>query len=236
MVEKIWFSHSPANSLTKKYLQSDSCANLGFMVRRPFRTILINLTATLDEISAQFTPNCRNEIRKAEKIGLQARFAIPTVDDQAHVSAFMLANALGLPAASYFDKDTGFATSVSFNGTWFFTHIYHLQHDIGRARLVFSVKNIKIDEQGTAGEEHRRIRNIANRYLHYADICWFKENGFSLYDFGGVGAADGDAKIQGINSFKRSFGGADVEEFNYTPVLINAAEYLLGKYRHFKRR
>jgi hypothetical protein len=54
------------------------------------------------------------------------------------------------------------------------------------------------------------VRNLigrANRYLHWHDICLFRERGFHLYDFGGLDVEERDPKTAGIARFKRGFGG-----------------------------
>ncbi|GEM_PF-833649 len=53
----------------------------------------------------------------------------------------------------------------------------------------------------------------ANRYLHWQDILFFKEQGYQVYDFLGLSIDENDQEQQNINKFKKGFGGR--EEINY---------------------
>jgi lipid II:glycine glycyltransferase (peptidoglycan interpeptide bridge formation enzyme) len=52
-------------------------------------------------------------------------------------------------------------------------------------------------------------------------MLYFKEKIYLEYDFGGYAFGTSNAKLQGINKFKDSFGGELVEQSNYIPFLIN---------------
>jgi hypothetical protein len=231
MVKKVWYSDAPSFSLTKKYLQSSvSVAPLG-MVGRVFKTIVVDLSCERDDIQSKFTPNCRNEIRRAEKLGLVARSGEPSGQDIGAVKEFLTASNLGTPSGQYFSLDTSFVSSVHHQGRRLFTHVYHLAKEQRRCRLVYSTRDFSLSMADAEDDsDFVRAKGVANRYLHFQDMVSLKSKGFVAYDFGGLGdESGGDSKIKGINSFKRSFGGVEVEEFNYTPVLIGLAEKLYAK-------
>lgn len=58
-------------------------------------------------------------------------------------------------------------------------------------------------------------RNLAarsNKLLHYKDICYFKDNGLKIYDFGNISSID---EPNGIDKFKISFGGSQINVYSY---------------------
>jgi len=91
-------------------------------------------------------------------------------------------------------------------------HSYLLDRSIQRVRALHSVSNIW--DPKLTGEE-RSLIGCANRYLHYQDMLFFREQGFVTYDFGGYAYQTTDESLLGINNFKDSFGGILVEESNY---------------------
>ena len=78
-----------------------------------------------------------------------------------------------------------------------------------RARLLYSATS---RSASSSSEESAAIARV-HRTLHWADIQAFRRQGMFLYDFGGL-ALSGDPRLQGIDSFKRGFGGQVVVEYN----------------------
>ncbi len=77
--------------------------------------------------------------------------------------------------------------------------------EIGRARLLYSASR-RFDDRETS-----RLSGTLNRFLHWHEICAYREEGFSTYDLGGIK----DDKSNGITQFKMSFGGDVVKEHTY---------------------
>lgn len=80
-------------------------------------------------------------------------------------------------------------------------HLYYC--DDTRVRLWYSASLFRNKNDVQKKNEIGR----ANRFLHWKDICSFKEMGFSVYDWGGYSSEGATA---GNGRFKKSFGG-DVE-------------------------
>lgn len=73
---------------------------------------------------------------------------------------------------------------------------------------------------------------MANRFLHFENIKYFKENGYEEYDFGGYAYNTQDKHLQNINAFKAAFGGVLSEQSDYYsyPLYISLKiKKLLGK-------
>ena len=78
------------------------------------------------------------------------------------------------------------------------THIF----DDNRARLLHSASLYRLenDEEGNT----RNIIGMANRYLHYKEMLFFRDLGLKKYDWGGAGRGE---DVINITEFKESFGG-----------------------------
>lgn len=73
-----------------------------------------------------------------------------------------------------------------------------------------------------------------NKLLHWFDIQQAKQNGLHEYDFGGLSH---NAKLQGIDNFKRQFGGSDRFEYNTIvgrTLIGKLSILLLTLFRHFQ--
>lgn len=89
--------------------------------------------------------------------------------------------------------------------------VYHLYLRCGtRVRLLYSVSLFR-DSQNSA---HRNLIGRANRALHWNDIQRFKNDGVSVYDFGGWYHGKTDKEKLRINKFKEEFGGVIVKNYN----------------------
>lgn len=64
----------------------------------------------------------------------------------------------------------------------------------------------------------------ANKYLHWMEILYFKQHGFSIYDFSGLSLEKNNTELQKIDYFKHKFGGSEVMEYK-----CYEAKSLLGK-------
>jgi lipid II:glycine glycyltransferase (peptidoglycan interpeptide bridge formation enzyme) len=70
----------------------------------------------------------------------------------------------------------------------------------------------------------------ANRLLHWDDICFFKNNGFLIYDMGGYSMDKDNEELQAINKFKEGFGGEIIKEYkSQIPQTFKGSIFLLCK-------
>jgi lipid II:glycine glycyltransferase (peptidoglycan interpeptide bridge formation enzyme) len=68
-------------------------------------------------------------------------------------------------------------------------------------------------------EEERRLVGYFNKRLHWEDMKYFKNLGYSVYDWGGFSHKQDDKVLMGINAFKKSFGGVEREVVTYGSIL-----------------
>lgn len=97
--------------------------------------------------------------------------------------------------------------SASFTGSeraWVAVHAYIC--DGARARLLYSAgKSLH------CSPEERQLVGRANKFLHWEMMCFFKENGYTEYDLGGLSKSKA---LREIDTFKEGFGGREVVEYN----------------------
>jgi lipid II:glycine glycyltransferase (peptidoglycan interpeptide bridge formation enzyme) len=66
---------------------------------------------------------------------------------------------------------------------------------------------------------YRNMIGRANRLLHWEDILYFKDQGYEIYDLGGVTLNQSNKEGQAIARFKECFGGSLVKEYkSWIPV------------------
>lgn len=98
--------------------------------------------------------------------------------------------------------------------------------DNKRTRCLYSASHFRLSEDNS----YKSLVGRANRYLHWTDICKFKEQGLAIYDFGGLSLIEDNETLKNIDRFKLSFGGKIVTEYNfYKPITLLgriAAKYL----------
>ncbi len=71
------------------------------------------------------------------------------------------------------------------------------------------------------GQIDPRVAGRANKYLHYQDMLYFKDQGVIYYDWGGISSFE---EPTGIDRFKMEFGG---ERFSYSNII--SGQSILGK-------
>lgn len=77
---------------------------------------------------------------------------------------------------------------------------YLLDHEDRRSTFSFGASHFR-EQKETAAQVGR-----ANSYLHYAVMCYLKEQGYQEYDLGGIYIGD-DKDLTNISYFKNSLGG-----------------------------
>lgn len=182
-----------------------------FFHREEYHTLLTDLTDPLEEIFHRFSSTVKNEIRRAEKEGLEfygketlERF-VPFYND------FAVAKGLATKSVGELKMygESLVVTSASWEGKIIAVHSYLMDNECKRVRLLHSGTSRLVE-----GVDRNRIAR-GNKYLHYLDMEMFKKEGMYVYDWGGYAYNTVDPGLMGVNKFKASFGGKEVKEFNY---------------------
>lgn len=92
-------------------------------------------------------------------------------------------------------------------------HIFICEDNV--ARLLYTVSNFRSNEFDS------NMVGRCNKYLHWNDIQYFHNNKFKVLDWGGINSKE---NTNGVDTFKKGFGGKDVAYYN---IIIGKS--LIGK-------
>lgn len=181
------------------------------------QTLLIDLKSHPDALLAGMNSNTRYEIRRAAKDTLIYEFQ--SAPDAAWLQEFFgfydqfapgkdlpLANRVRLTALRR-DGMLDLSRMRGDDGQVLVWHAY--VRGATRARLLHSASLFRDLSKETAN-----LISRANRLNHWADMQRFRDDGLSIYDFGGWYAGQEDTAKLRINDFKRGFGGTVVPQYN----------------------
>lgn len=205
-IHHVWFAKEPRWHDALRFAQYYHCDCLapvwGFHRRSKF-TSVVDLSPDDTALLESFSPNTRYEVRRAMREG----FAFAPVEDLAQFCRFTgLAQDVVAP---YWPQMA--ATQVSLESEVISMHSYLVDPTALRVALHQSVSIYRAE----ASPNRRSMMARANRWLHYRDMLWFKEQGFVAYDWGGISVGTQKVKLQQVNRFKEGFGGRLVELSNY---------------------
>ncbi|MGP1439701.1 MAG: hypothetical protein ACTTJ3_03055 [Treponema sp.] len=121
-------------------------------------------------------------------------------------------------------KDSLLITKSFRDEVVFAMHAYVVDKDEGRARLLYSATV----NRNTSNIDLNMIGR-ANRLLHWKDMLMFKDEGLSIYDWGGIVGDKNAKETQGIDSFKMAYGGIPIQEAHYEHKKLNLLKKLLKR-------
>jgi hypothetical protein len=201
-------------------------------------TVCIDLSGTLEALSKGVAKNTRYEIRQAEKLGDRIRIERngPELTDKflALFNDFVRSKpevaAINHSMLRRYEAHADIFMAY-LDGNPVCGHVLLRDVEIGRARLLDSASR-RFDDRETA-----RLSGTLNRFLHWHEICAYREERFSAYDLGGIK----EDKADGITQFKMSFGGDVVKEHTYLcagiPWVGRTAQALLENVvKRYRRR
>lgn len=182
------------------------------------KTSIVNLQNDMDVISKNMKSNYRNEIKKAISLNIN-------VEEEKDINQFI----------SYYNNfaiKRGLAPINSYNVTKYphyiiykalleqtvLTYHVHIYDDDAKiVRLLFSASN-RLDETIDT-----KAIGYANKYLHFKEFEYFKDQGLEKYDFAGVCDNPNDTAKYGIGLFKKGFGGDMIDTVSFDSPLMTIA-------------
>ena len=116
------------------------------------------------------------------------------------------------------------ATQIFFEHKPLITHVYLKDDERTRLQFSFHLSNVN--------EYNGQFQSLANRYLHWLDIIYFKDADFKIYDFGGIPMNS----MPSLKEFKLSFGGIIEKQYSYIIpsgfyALVYKSKQLLKSYK-----
>lgn len=190
-----------------------------------FDTLISDLTKSEEDIKKQFSKNCRYYVNRASREAIEIKmycgrdisdFQIAEFLDffeefwESKGSSLNNKEKLRQELVAYRDKEALGITEAYVAGT---KSVYHT-HIIDKesVRLLHSASLFRLQEDDA---NNKNLIGIANRYLHYEEMKYYKNLGKKVYDWGGAGTED---EIIHITEFKRSFGGEPVTYYDFEQV------------------
>lgn len=191
-----------------------------------FITLVNDITEDEEEIKSRFTKNCKYEVNRGEREDIVPEIAGADNISEKDIDAFLEFftefwkskdmefreyESVKRDLTDYMSENALVISCAVIGGEKSVYHTYIF--DENRARLLHSASlyRLKEDEDGAS----KKIIGIANRYLHYKDMLYFKEKGLSIYDWGGAGK---DEEVINITKFKESFGGMERVYYDFEEV------------------
>jgi hypothetical protein len=173
-------------------------------------TIVIDVTRDMDHIWGMMSPKCRSGIRRAERDGGMVHM------DRGHKEFLKLNEEFrtqkGLDYNTFplsFAQERGKLFTAEMNGQMV-GGILFIDDGETLLGLISASRRLNVE-----GEMVSSISNV-NRLLWWRAIEYARENGLSMVDMGGyyIGS-EPDPQSEGINEFKRRFGGEIVNSYEY---------------------
>lgn len=185
-----------------------------------FRTLVSDLKLEEEQIVAKYSKNCRYEIRRAAKEGVtcSCRIGSQLSDEEidrfaAFFEKFWQSKGVDDHNQSKYAEEIreyasaeAFAISTASLGDRILVYHTYIVGD-NFVRLYQSASHFRTED-----EVPYSLIGMANRYLHKEDMLFFKEKGFSIYDWGGAGTGE---EVASITKFKESFGGDAVTYYEF---------------------
>lgn len=203
-----------------------------FTIHKQVLTLMIDLKKTETELRQDMNRTTRYQINKASRDRLRLQYITkPTLEDIDEFATFFnpFAKEKNIELCkkgkliSFMERDKLIITYVYHkDGRKLASHLYIVSKK--RAVMLYSCSG-RFENDDIPSLEIGR----ANRYLHWHDILFFKENNFDYYDFLGLSIDKNNIPQQNINTFKLGFGGFKVIEYHsYVPQNIRGKLLLLA--------
>jgi len=232
IIDEKWFENNVNILDYFKLVQYKQCSNTdNYLIKiADFSTIHINLEQDENLIFKEFSKGTKYEIKRALKESVN--FSIFKKENNItnylnYYNEFAKAKHLNLITLNelnyYWDNLT--ITHVKDNqGNILSIHSYLADKKLKRVRLFHSISLFRI-----INNIDKNFIGRANRFLHWQDIIYFKNNNYKLYDMGGVALNNNDTSTIGIDKFKLGFSQNIIKEYNLVSPLL----FLLMKLKKF---
>ena len=206
----------------------------------PQTTLYLELLKDEDQIFCEIRKNVKYEINRSYKENIKSKIysSNELETNQEIIKKFEekynqmykekgLKNKLNLNTVNSYIKNNMFVLTESIqNEKELSYHAYVVNGE--NARLLYSCSNFRSNSK-----DDKNLIARANKFLHWEDIKYFKNNNYKVYDFGGITSFENP---NGIDKFKMSFNGNREDYYNIViPVTIKGKLSLIIK-KIFKKR
>jgi hypothetical protein len=194
----------------------------GAYCREVIPTLVIDLTQSLEEIWSNINKKTRQKIRQAK--GDNLVFSVTETPGENDIHAFFdfldAFRAWKHLRRRPLSRTSGIVRAFAFSGHLRLSKISTADGKVLTWEL-YLVTNRATNLMGASDPHYRFSAQSAERQLlgradrsHlWQDICYFKEKGVPMYDFGGWYSGKSDPEMLNINRFKEEFGGKVVKVY-----------------------
>lgn len=240
-IKEYYFSEDPTRPGERDFLTIFIQAKKPLRGFKPFCSHLINLSYTHQALYDSISKSTRYKINRAERNRVEPSYdSFPTETTIAEFKRFYDRFAKTKALISCNSRKMGvlaennallLSYAVNPSGVPLVGHAYIIDKELGRIRLLYSASHFR-DSLSTT---ERNAIGMANRFLHWQDILYSKNDGYNTYDLGGVAPASSDPQKKAIARFKSEFGGMPITEFNgYTSNNFFVKQFLPLIVRNFR--
>lgn len=184
-----------------------------FFIKSCRQTRIIDLTKKSEAIFQEFGSSNRKNIRRALKKDLIINIGHNTNEFVNYYNSFAKKKNLKLISTKNLEKIKDFAIiKVLQNNNALAMCYYIIDYKQSVVRSIYSAT--KRLEKGSNPKDI----SIANRYLRFEAIKYFKSKKIKTYDLGGTAEHTKKIISHNIDSFKKEFGGVVVNEYMYESI------------------
>lgn len=183
-------------------------------------TSVVDLTPAPEELLAKMRPTTRKLIRRASQEGfvhdVLADCSAEQIDEFCdfvdELSADRGLRPVFRPRLAALAKSSALViTSIRMpDGPPLAMHAYVPVRP--RAAMVQTASALRREDSGEISQRLGR----AHRYLHWRDMLYFRDDGYTVYELGGIDVEGKDDKTAQIAAFKTSLGATAVPEYHLT--------------------
>ncbi len=214
-INAIWFCDDPAEAYKNSsadivFFHGTENPGLKGSIIIPQKTMITDFDRPLKDIFGSFGSSCRNRIHKAEREDMtftvhdaeelisNPELLISFKNEYAEFTSTKgIENSYNEAAMEeYIKKGAVLLTKVTKDGVYYAQHISVT--DGRHTRGLYSVSRFR-----DAGLDKKITGNV-NRYLHWREITYLYDCGFTAYDWGGISS---ETAPNGVDRFKMEFHG-----------------------------
>ncbi len=229
---EVWFDHEPDRTPVDWIVYHQRSRPIPGARSKYFYTILIDLRQSPEVLQQQMHSSTAYKVRRARDKDKIVCRALNPVSREAldgfgeSYKCFAAIKGLAPLDRALLDQlakdgclELSYARSPA--GETLAQHAYY--HDSNRSCLLHGVSLY----QTRADSGARNALGRANRYLYWSDMLRHREQGLSVFDFGGWYPGTTNHELLEINRFKEGFGGKVVREYNCEQIVSLKGRVLL---------
>lgn len=240
--DRVWFNYdySSKADIIRFSRVDHPLIDKWYVINDKNETIINTFDLDEDALFSTFKKNVKYEIRRAQKEGVQTTYCCGSklsrentlieefevaykkcaedIKDYDLMSAFSQRKIY-----TFSDQGVGYISKAFIDSIEVF-HFYIFGDEY--ADLLYSVSNFRNDA------DLRYLAGMANKYLHFEDMCNFRKMGVKSLDWGNISSSESP---NGIDLFKMSFGGKVAERYNVFYGNTLKGKILVGLKKRFKR-